>query len=269
MKANTEFQVSGSAAERYEEYLVPVIFTPWAEHLLNLADLKPDSALLDVACGTGIVARMARERIGAGGRVTGLDLNPEMLSLARREADGMNIEWVQSDATTMPFDDDSFDVLTCQQGLQFFPNKPAALTEFRRVLKPGGQAVACVIRSLAMNPLISTQVAALEKHFEDDVTGAMKAVCQLPDAAVIEDLFTGAGFSDVTIDSVSLTLRHPDARAFVTGLLLATPLAELIAGMPKDSQSQIIDDILEGFKDCVDGEALAFPHISHVITARA
>jgi len=269
MEANHAFQVSGSAAESYEKYLVPVIFVPWAENLLGRADLTPETRFLDVACGTGIVARMARERIGPNGRIVGADVNPDMLRVARQLSDGANIEWVQSDAADMPLEDDSFDVLTIQQGLQFFPDKPAALAECRRMLKPGGMAVMCMVATKEENPLISAQVAALEKKFGAQVSGAIRAVCGLSNADEIRDLFDGAGFSDVEIQREALPLHHPDAVEFSAGFILATPAAGAIAALPEDEQAQIVKDILEGFGDCFDGKALRFPHVSNVVTARA
>lgn len=269
MDLNSKWQVSSSAAERYEEYLVPVIFIPWAKYLVDLTDLKPDSRILDVACGTGIVARLARDRIGKAGRAVGLDLNADMLEVAQQNTAGTEIEWVQGDAAKMPFEADSFDVLTCQQGLQFFPDRPAALTEFRRVLKPGGLCLGCVARGVEMNPLMSSQIAAFEKHLGEPVAAAIRAVCQLSDADDIRGLFEDAGFKDVTVDNVELTLQHDDGRLFATGALLASPAAAAIKDLPEDRRDEIVQDILGGFGDYFDGEALEFPHVSHVISARA
>ncbi len=269
MDSNTAFQVSGSAAEFYENILVPVIFIPWANNLLGRADLKPETSLLDVACGTGIVARMARERIGPKGRVVGADLNPDMLATARQISEGANIEWVLSDAANMPFDDDSFDVLTIQQGLQFFPDKPAAVTECLRVLKPGGMAVMCMVADIEDNPLISAQFNALDKRFGPEVSGSIRAVCGLSDADEIATLFNSAGFKDVDIQRVTLPLHHPDGVEFSSGFMMATPAAGAVAALPEDERAQIVKEILDGFGDCFDGKALNFPHISHVVTARA
>lgn len=135
-----QFQVSGNAAEHYERYIVPTIFIPWSTDLLERAALQPGERVLDVACGTGVVARHAAQQVGSDGTVTGLDLNPVMLEVARTQAASSDavVEWHQGDAGALPFDDAAFDVVLCQQGLQFFPDKVKALREMHRVLVPGG-----------------------------------------------------------------------------------------------------------------------------------
>ncbi|MDU8910013.1 class I SAM-dependent methyltransferase [Aestuariicoccus sp. MJ-SS9] len=271
MDSNTEWQVSGNAAQRYEEHLVPVIFVPWAEHLIGRAGLRDGQAVLDIACGTGIVARMAADKVGSGGRVAGVDLNAGMLAVARDSAaaEGRKIDWQEGNAQDLPFDDGTFDAVFCQQGLQFFPDKVTALSEMRRVLKPGGRALVCVAAALAENPLMQTQVAAFDRHLDSASGDAIRAVCGLHDAATIRGLTADAGFADAEVEKITLTLRHPDARAFVAGLMKATPNAGRIADMPEDKRAQILQDLLDGFGACVQGDALEFPHVSHVIDARA
>lgn len=266
MEDSVRWQVSGDAAERYEVNLVPVIFVPWAEELLRRAVLRRGEAVLDVACGTGIVARMASEAVGEGARVTGADINGGMLAVAARIAP--EIEWVNASADALPFGDASFDAVFCQQGLQFFPDKAGALSEFRRVLRPGGRAVLCVARELEVNPLMSSQVAALTRHFGEDSAKSIRAVCGFPDADVIEGLFHKAGFGEVKVESVSLTLRHPNGADFVRGMMTATPRADLLAAMEPEAREALAQDILDGFGEFYDGKALAFPHVSNVIVAR-
>jgi ubiquinone/menaquinone biosynthesis C-methylase UbiE len=136
----------GSAPGNYERYFVPVIGAPLATDLIDIAGLRPGERVLDVACGTGIVARLAAERVGSTGTVTALDINPAMLAVARSVASpGMSIEWYESSAEAMPLPDEAFDVVLCQLGLQFFPDRLAALREMQRVLAPGGRLVICVV----------------------------------------------------------------------------------------------------------------------------
>jgi SAM-dependent methyltransferase len=131
----------GSAAETYERYMVPAIFGPWAEDLLALAMPTPGERVLDVACGTGVVARLVAQRVAPTGTVVGFDLNPGMLAVARTLPlpQGAKIEWREGNVSAMPFPDASFDLTLCQQGLQFFPDRSAALREMRRVLAPRGR----------------------------------------------------------------------------------------------------------------------------------
>lgn len=271
MQTNDKWQVSGGAAERYEANLVPVIFIPWALELLKRANLEPGETVLDTACGTGIVARLAASVVGPKGRVVGVDLNGGMLEVARRNSSDLPCpsDWIESDVTALPFDDDSFDALFCQQGLQFFPDKPAALKEFRRVLKTGGRCLVCVAREADQNPLMASQIAALTTHLGPEAAMAIRAVCALNEPMEISSLFEGADFRDVSVESVALTLHHPDARAFVSNALSATPAADAISALPEAKRAELLKDFLDGFGDCFDGKALSFPHVSHVIEARA
>src|SRR3984957_8894332 len=139
------WQLEGTAAaELFERYLVPAITAKWAEDLLDRAQPREGEAVLDIACGTGIVARLAAKRIGRG-FVNCLDLNAGMLAVARRApTEGAAINWIEGSALDLPFPADSFDVVFCQQGLQFFPDQGKALGEICRVLKGGGRAALSV-----------------------------------------------------------------------------------------------------------------------------
>src|SRR5262245_23622242 len=129
MRGQAEWQVAERAAELYQRYLVPAVTAPWAADLVARAQLRAGERVLDVACGTGVVARLAAERVGAGGRVVGLDVNAGMLAVARslEPVPGAAIEWCEASVLEMPFAPATFDVALCQFGLQFFPDRPLAL----------------------------------------------------------------------------------------------------------------------------------------------
>src|SRR5262249_5625385 len=140
MSQQGQWQVAGSAPEVYERELVPAVFAPWAPMVVALAHPRPGERVIDVACGTGIVARIAAVQVGSGGAVTGIDLNPGMLNVARSlkttgEA-AAPIQWQEASADKLAFPNSSFDIAYCQLGLQFFADRPAALREMRRVLVP-------------------------------------------------------------------------------------------------------------------------------------
>jgi len=123
--AQTEtFQLSAVAAEAYESTFVPALFAEWAPHLCDLAGVRPGQRVLDVACGTGIVARVAADRLAGAGRVVGVDLNEAMLAVARRVRP--DVEWRQGDAEALPFPPASFDRVLCQMALMFFPDRARA-----------------------------------------------------------------------------------------------------------------------------------------------
>ena len=134
MSDHEHWQLDGSAPELYERYLVPAITRIWASDLIDRAGPKPGKSLLDVACGTGVVARLAAERMRTG-RVVGLDLNEGMLAVARSvPITGAPIEWREGSALSLPFENRSFDLVLCQLGVQFFPDRSLALREMKRVL---------------------------------------------------------------------------------------------------------------------------------------
>src|SRR5262244_133860 len=138
VSTHPQWQVVGNVPENYERSLVPSIFGPWANDLVDVAALQPGERVVDIACGTGIVARAAARRVGADGSVVGLDLSMPMLEAARSAAtaEGVSIEWREGSAVKLPLVEAAFDVVLCQQGLQFVPDRRAALGEMHRVLRP-------------------------------------------------------------------------------------------------------------------------------------
>ena len=154
MVDRAQWQVGGSAPEVYERDLVPAVFGPWARLVVDLADLQSGDRVLDVACGTGVVTRVAAEKVGERGAVVAADLNPGMLALAGSlpAPRGATVEWRQADAGALPFADQAFDVVLCQLGLQFFTDRAIALREMYRVLRPGGDVVVMVWRPIERSP---------------------------------------------------------------------------------------------------------------------
>ncbi len=150
MTATEDFQVSFEVAEQYEARFVPAIFAEWAPLLADVAGLAPGQSVLDVACGTGIVARTVADRLAGTGRVVGVDLNDGMLAVARRVRP--DLEWRQGDVADLPFADGSFDAVLCQMALMFFPDRTAALREMARVGRPGGVVALVVPASLDDQP---------------------------------------------------------------------------------------------------------------------
>ena len=131
-----QWHLDGKPDELYERYLVPAKFGPWAADLVALGAPKSGERVLDVACGTGVVTRLVVPHVGAKGKVVGLDLNAGRLEVARAlsSISGITIEWREADVSALPFPDANFDLVTCQQGFQFFPDRLVALREMFRVL---------------------------------------------------------------------------------------------------------------------------------------
>lgn len=174
----------GTGAKIYERGLVPAVFAPWAALLIEQARLQPGERVLDVACGTGVVARRSAQHVGPTGKVIGLDLNGDMLAVARSllELPGASIGWQEGNALALPFTDETFDVVLCQQGLQFFSDRPAALREMHRVLGHGGQVIRSVWGPLERNPGHAALVRALERHLDAAAASAMRSCFALGEA---------------------------------------------------------------------------------------
>lgn len=173
-RQHEHWQLDGSAAELYERYLVPAITSLWAEDLAERADPKAGEAALDIACGTGAVTRLVAARMKRG-RIVGLDFNAGMLAVARSVPGAASIEWFQGSALSLPFSDRSFDLVTCQLGLQFFPDRPLAVREMRRVLKPSGRVALSVYTSIERTPAAYAFVRALDRHLGPDASTIKRA----------------------------------------------------------------------------------------------
>jgi SAM-dependent methyltransferase len=259
--------LSASAPEQYERCLVPAIFAPWAEDLVVAAALRPGERVLDVACGTGVVARTAARRVGATGTVVGLDLNRERLAVASTlpTSEGAVIDWRAGDAAALPFPERSFDVVVCQQGLQFFPDRATALGEMRRVLGPGGRLALSVWLPIAHNPGFAILAAALDRHCSPRL---LDGPFSLGDAAALRTLLAGAGFRDVTVSVATKLARFPSAMAFVEGYLAASFLAGPVAEADARARAALVADACTGLEPYLDAAGLAFPMESHLATAR-
>jgi ubiquinone/menaquinone biosynthesis C-methylase UbiE len=160
-----QYQQDGSAAELFQHYIVPRITSLWAKDLVDRAYVRIGDNVLDVACGTGVVTRLAA-RQSRTGRVVGLDLNADMLRVARGVAhmDDAPIEWCEGSALALPFEEGAFNVVLCQLGLQFFPDKSLALHEMARVLTLGGRLLLSVFTSIERTPVAYAFANALDRH---------------------------------------------------------------------------------------------------------
>ncbi len=256
------------AAECYERDLVPALFEPWAGVLIDIAGVRPGDRVLDVACGTGVVARGAARLVGRDGRVCGLDVNEDMLAIARRTAP--DIEWHQAEASRTGLPDTSFDVAFCQQGLQFFPDRPAALREVHRVLAPGGRAVIatwCAADDGAVGYTPITEAFQRHRPDDSDPTNFIRAIFGLSDGAEVVRLAEAAGFDDVLVERRTGTVRFPSAEAWVEAFLGAAPVPS-IAALAPDTRAAIIADAASALESYTDPTGLAFPLHTNIVLCR-
>jgi ubiquinone/menaquinone biosynthesis C-methylase UbiE len=259
------FQLSTQAAEIYESMFVPALFAEWAEWVVDAGDPQPGQSVLDVACGTGIVARLAAERMGGKGSVAGVDLNPAMLAVARRLAP--EIEWRQADAADLPIAPATFDVVLCQAALMFFPDRQAALGEMARVLRPGGRLIVQVWSSLEAQPGYGPFIQAASRHAGPAAGELLDSYWVMGDVDQLRRLFTDAGLAVEAIDTRTGTVRYDSVDQFVRAELEGTPLVERIG---EEAYRRIRLDAHEALAEFVttDGRARV-PIEGHIFTARS
>jgi ubiquinone/menaquinone biosynthesis C-methylase UbiE len=273
MAGDEQWQVAGNAAETYQRALVPAVFAPWAPLVVALADPRPGECVLDIACGTGVVARLAAQRVGPTGNVTGLDLNPGMLAIAASitvsdQSTSAPITWLEASATNMPLPDGAFDVVYCQLGLQFFPDRPAALREMYRVLVAGGRLGLMVWQDIQYSPGFSALAAALGRRVSTEAGNIMCAPFALANGELLRAMVAEAGFRDITIESVEGSVRFPSVSRFVQDYVRGSPLAGHVAKVPDETRMALVSEVGDALMSYVAGDGLKFPIKAHLASAR-
>lgn len=257
-----------SFPEMYERWLAGPLFRPWAELTLDEVALASGDRILDIACGTGIVARVAKERLGDNARIVGIDVSPDMLAVARTIEPG--IDWREGNAGALPRREaEQFDVVVCQQGLQFFPNKAAAVAEMRRALAKGGRVAVSTWRSDEEIPFFRELRRVAERHLgavADQRYG-------FGDAGPLEALLRDAGFREAGARIITRTIRFAESAPFLR--LNAMALVGMSAagrGMDDVGRKRAVDTIVGESapvaQSYMDGSGLAFELSTNLATAR-
>ena len=247
---------SGDAAELYEQVFVPAIATPVSVELMGASKLVPGERVLDVACGTGLIARLAAAIVGPEGSVTGVDLAPDMVEVARTidAGGGAPIEWREGDAAALPFADESFDVVLCQMGIMFMDDVETALTEMMRVLSPGGRIV--LNTPGRMQPAFAVMQQAISDQLDPALGGFVAKVFSMPDPVGLGDLLRRCGFAEVESRLYTADLDLPGPRDFLWEYIDITPMGPLVAGAPDAAKEAMERQVVEGWEPLlVDGRA--------------
>lgn len=249
---------SENAAENYERFFVPAIGAPIAKDLIEAAALIPGEHVLDVGCGTGVVTRMAADKVGRGGSAAGLDVNPAMLAVARAatlETETVAITWYEASAEAIPLHDESFDVVLCQMSLQFVPSRLNALREMRRVLRVGGRLV---LNVPGPTPALFEHFAdALTKHVDPAAAPFVHAVFSLHDATEVRQLASDVGFKRVDVTQAMKALQLPSARNFMWEYIHSTPLAFAVAQATDEQRLALEREVCARWAEYSSGSGLA------------
>ncbi|MDH3201077.1 MAG: class I SAM-dependent methyltransferase [Myxococcales bacterium] len=242
-------QLISSAAEVYDEFFLPALFDPWAPQVVAAARLRPGMRVVDVACGTGVLTIEAAKAVSPNGAAVGVDLNPAMLSVARRKAP--EIEWREAPAEALPLDSDDFDAVVSQFGLMFFQDQRAAVREMWRVLRPGGRLVVAVWDSVENAPGYAAVTSLLDRLFGGAIAELLKAPYSLGDPKALRSLLSSSGVIEPLVRRVDGEACFPSVRSWmhtdVRGWTLADKLDDeqyerLVSGAEEELSRFVTSD---------------------------
>jgi SAM-dependent methyltransferase len=260
MQATDTGQLTGSAAEVYEEFFVPALFGEWSPRLCDALGVGKGANVLDVACGTGSFAREAARR---GAEVAGLDRNVGMLAVARR-LDGI-VDWREGMAEALPFEDESFQAVGSQFGLMFFEDRVKALAEMWRVTAPGGRMGVAVWDALERTPGYRAMVGLLQRLFGEEIAGGLRAPFVLGEPGEVQQLFDAVGVPHSKVETIIGEARFPSIEGWVRTDVKGWTLADAIndaqyAKLQKEAQQELIGFVRR------DG-SVRFDSPAHIVTA--
>lgn len=232
-----------SSAENYERDFLPAIAIPVSAELLRAAELQPGDRVLDVGCGTGLIARRAAETVGERGSVAAIDVSPDMIAVATSlpVPTGAPIEWHQGDATTLPFPDESFDVVLCQMTLMFIEDRQTALGEMHRVLARGGRVLMNTPGEI--QPTFELMEQSIVEHISTDLAGFVRMVFSMHDPGVHRTLLRNAGFDDVESSIYSATFDLPGPAEFLWQYINLTPMGPFVANAPEAARNAMENQV--------------------------
>jgi SAM-dependent methyltransferase len=257
------FQISAGQAEIYESNFVPAIFAQWSSPLLDAAGVEPGHRVLDVACGTGILARTAADRVGPTGEVVGVDLSDGMLTVARRLRP--DIEWMRRDAADLPMPDTSFDMARCQSALMFMPDTTGVLREMARVTRDHGAVGVQVYASLDDQPAYGPWVQMVARYAGPEAISLLSTYWNHGDLDALRDTFGAAGLEVTAVSTVRGTASFGSIEQMVRTEVEATPLVDRLSD---DTYQRIIDESADILRPFQTETGAALPIDAHLVVAR-
>jgi ubiquinone/menaquinone biosynthesis C-methylase UbiE len=265
-KRAAPFAVSNKSAQNYEQYIVQLVITPHTHAVLDHMPLQKGNRVLDVACGTGIVTRIAAERFDNIGKIVGLDRNPAMLDIARQSnPSNIPVEWHEGDMCALPFPDDSFDVVFCQQGMQYVQDKLAALREMDRVLVSGGR-LAFTVWS-APHPHAAAFAEALRSHVSDEAATNALSASSWGDPEVIRNVVGEVGFRTVEMDVIQSMGRLSSSADAVSSWVAYQGSRSSFASEIENSLTAISQDVSDALQVYREGDEFVIPSQAHLVRA--
>ncbi|AXI47922.1 hypothetical protein C1J03_19080 [Sulfitobacter sp. SK012] len=259
-----KFRLTHAAAQKYDKHSVPAMFGPLARATLDKIPLPADAHIIDIACGTGALTREIASRLKGNGRIVGADLNETMTELAtqRHPSDAHEAIYVAADVCELPFENAVFDIAFCQQGLQFFPDKSAALAETRRILKKGGKLnLTCWS---AISPFNGALSDALSDHVGEAASTKAKAPFSFRDGDVIRELLEGSGFIIEAHQTIVLERRFEN----LFEQIMALPIEKDLSEAGDLVTSAVVKDVASKLSKYAVGEVFLVPQEAHLFEAQ-
>lgn len=260
MSAPDEMGLTLEAAQGYEQFFVPAIFDQWPPRIIEAASVIEGDSVLEVGCGTGVLAREVIKRVGTGGGVVGLDLSESMLTVARGICP--DVDFRQGNAMSLPFDDESFDVVIASFVLMFVPDPVKAVSEMWRVLRPGGRLVITVWEALDQNPVYAGLVDIARRRIDDAAGSSLAWPFALGEKGKLVKICESAGISGIDIGAHDGRANFPSLEGFVRTEIQAWVLAESV---DEDGLNAVIRDAQERFADYCDASGAADIPLNAVI----
>jgi ubiquinone/menaquinone biosynthesis C-methylase UbiE len=265
----TASQFVGNIPEHYDNRLGPIIFHDYADDLVRRADASGASAVLELAAGTGILSRKLRDALSPGVRLVVTDLNPPMLEIARGKfSDGEDVEFTQADAMALPFGDSEFDLIVCQFGVMFFPDKVASYREASRVLRSGGRYIFNTWGSMATNPFSEIAHEVTARFFPNNPPGFYRVPFSYSDPVAVKAELEATGWVDVEHDTISLRKTVTDLTAFARGLVFGNPLIDEIHQRGGVDAEDVMTAIIKEFQHRLGPEPITMPIQATVFSGR-
>ena len=264
---NTTF--TGMVPSQYDQGLGPMFFEPYARDIARRVDVSGGGSVLEVAAGTGIVTRHLLQRMPSDARLVASDLNEGMMAIAREKIADPRVEWRTADACSLPFEDSRFDAVVCQFGIMFFADKPGAMREARRVLRPGGMYAFNVWDSLAVNPIARAAHETAGSFYHSNPPMFYTVPFGFYDRAAIEQMLIDAGFSNPSCDVVDFVGESETAERAAKGLVLGTPLNTAIQERGTVDGDVIVHAVAARLAHEGGGAPMRLPMRALVFTAEA
>jgi len=262
-----ELRFTGSVPGNYDRLMVPLIFQPYADELAERARAFQPKRILETAAGTGVVTRALRDAL-PDSEIVATDLNPPMLDLAQQRIGSDKVSFRQADAQALPFEDRSFDLVVCQFGAMFFPDKVRGHSEARRVLREGGHYLLAIWDAIERNPVSNASQESLIELFPDDPPlFLLEGPFSYSDPATIERDLRAAGFARIEIDTVELRSRSPSAREAAEALCYGTPMGIEVEDREPGTLDRAFATVERKLQAMESANGVDAPMSAHIVTA--